>query len=165
MTDAAHRDDASAMNTDALGEERSRLDDECLAANSSARVLISATSASAVEAIAYRIHQRSARADSPFVSIEADDLPADDQRMREECARLFAAADSGSVLVNNVERLSPGAQREFLARLERQAVSERRDDARLFTGTTASLFDYVSSGSFSEQLFYRINVVHLLRGS
>ena len=37
--------------------------------------------------------------------------------------------------------------------------------ARLISGTTVSLLDRVAAGTFSERLFYRLNIIHLVAGA
>jgi DNA-binding NtrC family response regulator len=37
--------------------------------------------------------------------------------------------------------------------------------ARLISGTTVSLLDRVAAGTFSERLFYRLNIIHLTVGN
>jgi transcriptional regulator of acetoin/glycerol metabolism len=46
------------------------------------------------------------------------------------------------------------------ARIRARAI--RR--VRLISGTTTSLLDRVAAGTFSERLFYRLNIIHLLAG-
>ena len=150
------------MAIDTTPEHGAALEDEWLAVNSSAQVLISTTSSVAVEAIAYRIHRSSSRAESPFIAIQAEDLPADKRGLHHECARVFKAAGAGSVLVNNVERMSACAQGEFLAWVDSQRDGRPDEHLQLFAGTTVSLFDHVTAGTFSERLFYRLNVLHLV---
>ncbi|HXV09794.1 MAG TPA: sigma 54-interacting transcriptional regulator [Burkholderiales bacterium] len=67
------------------------------------------------------------------------------------------------MLVSAVEDMPSAAQDAFidlLAALE----SARRPSAavRLISGTTVSLLDRVTAGTFSERLFYRLNIIHLV---
>ena len=52
---------------------------------------------------------------------------------------------------------------DLLAGLE----SARRPSAavRLISGTTVALLDRVAGGTFSERLFYRLNIIHLTVGN
>jgi transcriptional regulator of aromatic amino acid metabolism len=52
---------------------------------------------------------------------------------------------------------------DLLAALE----SARRPSAavRLISGTTVSLLERVAAGTFSERLFYRLNILHLVAGA
>jgi DNA-binding NtrC family response regulator len=66
------------------------------------------------------------------------------------------------MLIDAVEDMPPSVQDallELLAGLE----SARRPAAavRLMSGTTVSLHDRIAAGTFSEQLFYRLNIIHL----
>ncbi len=78
-------------------------------------------------------------------------------------ARLLDAAASGSVLVSAIEHLPAAVQMtliDMLAGLE----SSRPPAAsvRLISGTTVSLLERVAAGAFSERLFYRLNIIHLM---
>jgi DNA-binding NtrC family response regulator len=70
----------------------------------------------------------------------------------------------------------PDAQRSAESAVEHQEAfidllteleSARRPSAtaRLISGTTVSLLDRVSAGTFSERLFYRLNIIHLRVGN
>jgi DNA-binding NtrC family response regulator len=76
--------------------------------------------------------------------------------------RLDAAA-GGSILIHDVEEMSPTVQRvlvDVLAELEFARASSAA--VRLMTGATVSLLDCVVAGTFSDRLFYRLNTIHLV---
>lgn len=142
------------------------VDDVNLASRSPARLLITASTPPAVETLARRIHGIGPRARFPFVMTCAGELPTDAQALGHDCARLLDAAAGGSVLVSAVEEMPSAAQDawiDLLAALE----SSRRPSAavRLISGTTVSLLDRVAAGTFSERLFYRLNIIHLVAGA
>jgi DNA-binding NtrC family response regulator len=69
------------------------------------------------------------------------------------------------MLLTAVDETPPAIQDaliDVLAGLERT----RRQFAaiRVISGTTVSLRDRVAAGTFSEQLFYRLNIIHLMAG-
>lgn len=80
--------------------------------------------------------------------------------------RFVDAAAGGSVLVSAVEEM-PSAVQDALIDLLAALESARRPSAavRLISGTTVSLFDRVAAGTFSERLFYRLNIIHLVAGA
>ena len=127
--------------------------------------LITASTPQAVETLARRIHESGPRAQFPFVMTSAGDLPVGAQALREDCVGFLDAAAGGTVLMSAVEEMSSAVQDaliDLLAALE----SARRPSAavRLISGTTVSLLDRVAAGTFSERLFYRLNIIHLMAG-
>jgi DNA-binding NtrC family response regulator len=137
-----------------------------VASRSPARLLITASTPRTVETLARRIHGIGPRAQFPFVMTRAGALPIGAQALRDDCARFLDAAAAGTLLVTAVEELPSAAQDgwiEVLAALE----SARRPSAavRLIAGTTVSLLDRVAAGTFSGQLFYRLNIIHLVVGA
>jgi DNA-binding NtrC family response regulator len=136
--------------------------DEDVAAGSAATVLITASTQSAIEVIARRIHAASARAAFPFVQGWAADLPIESKMLRELCSNLLDAGAGGSMLINDVEQLPPVVQERFVELLrELECARAPAAAVRVIAGTTVSLLDHVAAGAFSERLFYRLNVIHL----
>jgi two-component system, NtrC family, response regulator PilR len=142
------------------------VDDMNLASRSPARLLITASTPQAVETLARRIHGTGPRAQFPFVMTWAGELPTSAQALSDDCARLLDVAASGSVLVSAVEEM-PSAAQDALIDLLAALESARRPSAavRLISGTTVSLLDRVAAGTFSERLFYRLNIIHLTVGN
>ena len=141
------------------------LEDAKLASQSPARLLITAATPQAVETLARRIHDSGPRAPFPFVRISAGDLPVGAQALREKCGGFLDAAAGGTVLISAVEEMAPAVQEaliDLLAALE--AARKPSAAVRLVSGTTVSLFDRVAAGTFSERLFYRLNIIHLVAG-
>ena len=76
-------------------------------------------------------------------------------------------ASGGSLLLHHVEdmhAINQGRLIETLVELQ-QNVGERVAKVRLMAGTTVSLRDCVAAGTFSDRLFYRLNVIHVLVSS
>lgn len=140
-------------------------EDEDVASRSHARLLISAATQQGVETLARRIHGSGPRAQLPFVQTSADDLPVDPAVLKEYCTSVLAAAAGGSVLISAVEEMPPAVQdtlSELL--LGPEFARGTSTGARLISGTTVSLLDRIAAGTFSEQLFYRLNIIHLTVG-
>lgn len=138
-------------------------DDEAIASSSDASLLITAATPHEVDEIALRIHLCSRRALSPLVRVLARDLPVDPGLLADHCGELLEAATGGSLLIDDVEDMPPAVQPvliELLQRLQRSRKSE--PGIRVIAGTTVSLMDLMSAGRFSERLFYRLNVIHVL---
>jgi DNA-binding NtrC family response regulator len=137
--------------------------DEKFARHTTARILITASAADAAEALARRIHDASARATSPLVQARAIDFPGDPERLRETWSRLIDTAANGTLLISDVDQLAPTVQEQLLALLEELEFGGPLGRAvRLMSCTTVSLPDRIEAGGFSAQLFYRLNIIHLM---
>ena len=83
--------------------------------------------------------------------------------LRVTCSALLDAARGGTLLVSDIENMPPLVQ-ERLIELLNELESARAPAAlvRFVAGTTVSLLDRMAGGTFSEQLFYRLNTLHLV---
>jgi DNA-binding NtrC family response regulator len=138
-------------------------DEEAMAARSESPLLITARTRGEVEIIARRIHQTTAGTSSapfaPFVRFPARALPVDPGMLDESCTHLLHAGTGGTLFLSDVEEM-PAIVQDTLVDLlvERQ----RAGAARLITGTTVSLLDRTTAGTFSARLLYQLNVIHLV---
>jgi DNA-binding NtrC family response regulator len=142
------------------------VEDEDVANQSPTRLLITAATQQGVETLARRIHGAGPRTQFPFVQTWAGELPVDSDLLKEYCARFLDAAAGGSVLVSAVEEMPAIVQDtliDLLGGLESARLSA--PGVRLMSGTTVSLLDRVAAGTFSERLFYRLNIIHLIVGN
>ena len=93
----------------------------------------------------------------------AGDFPIDPLRLKETCITLLDAAPGGSMFITDVEDMPPSVQDvlvELLAEL--QCARAPSDAVRVMTGTSVSLLDRIAAGTFSERLFYQLNLIHLV---
>lgn len=142
------------------------IDDINMASRSTARLLITASTQQVVEGLARRIHANGPRAAFPLLPRWAGDLPADSECLKKYCAELLDSAAGGTVLLNAVEEMPPVVQHALIDLVGRLEISRSPSAAvRLISGTTVSLLDRVAAGTFSERLFYRLNIIHLTVGS
>ena len=144
----------------------SAVEDEDAASRSVSRLLITSPTREGVESLARRIHLAGLRAELPFVHTRACDLPLEAGALRERCCSLLDAAAGGSLLIADIEDMSPVVQDvllEVLAGLERSRSPSAA--VRLISGTTEPLLNRVTAGTFSERLFYRLNIIHLMVGN
>lgn len=152
---ADHPRTASEHDADAADEEVAR---RC-----TTRLLISASTELKVEALARRIHEGGARAHCPFLHLWAADFPAEPQALREYCSSFLDGAAEGSLLIDAVEEMPRAVQDTLIETLAELEIARSPSDAvRLISGTTVSLLGRIAAGTFSDQLFYRLNIIHLM---
>jgi DNA-binding NtrC family response regulator len=118
-------------------------------------------------ALARRIHRESRRVDAPFTILNPQTLA----RLSTPAVEGRAAQDttdplSGTFLIEEIGDWSLIEQAALMGFLE---MTGRRADRpiearsmRLISGTGYWLFDLVATKQFREDLFYRLNVIHLV---
>ena len=151
------------------------------AARSEAKVLITGESGVGKEIVARQIHERSARGRSPLVTINCAGFP--DSLLESE---LFGhmkgsftdahrdkrgwleQAHGGTVFMDEVGEMSLRMQAlllRFLETGEIQRVGSDRKlpplDVRVITATHRKLMAHIADKTFREDLYYRLNVVHI----
>ncbi|MEP6637204.1 MAG: sigma-54 dependent transcriptional regulator [Acidobacteriota bacterium] len=145
-----------------------------------ANVLVTGESGAGKDALAFHIHSRSPRAEKPFVKIDCSTLPGD---LLE--AELFGyergaftsateakpgrleAAHRGTVVLDEIAYLPNESQAKLLRVIETREFERLggrhtiKVDARLIALTNVDLAQAVERRDFREDLFYRLNVVHI----
>jgi DNA-binding NtrC family response regulator len=153
----------SAVAAQLAHERTQTAEDEDVVARCAATTLITASVVSDVERLARRIHAASPRAASPFVHVSASALPTDPGALSDACASLIEAASRGTLLITHVEQMPALVQDRFIKTLTQ--LQDARDPSaavRLIAGTTVSLRERIADGTFSERLFYRLNIIHVI---
>jgi sigma-54 specific flagellar transcriptional regulator A len=144
-------------------------------APSSANVLILGESGTGKELVARSIHRQSERASRPFVPVNCGAIPAD--LLESELfghekgaftgaittrAGRFELAEGGTLFLDEIGDMSPHMQVKLLRVLqercyERVGSNKTRDtDVRIIAATHHKLETEITSGSFREDLFYRL---------
>jgi len=149
-----------------------------MVADSDVIVLLTGESGTGKELVARAIHQKSPRADGPFVTLNCGALPenlfeselfgyekgAFTGAMTTKIGR-FELADGGTLLLDEVGELSLKSQVDFLRVLETKEFRRLggtivvKVNARIIAATNRNLEEAVKEGKFREDLYYRLNVV------
>lgn len=149
-------------------------------ASTPSTVLLTGESGTGKELLARAIHAASANADGPFLSVNCGALPeglleselfghvrgAFTGAVRDH-AGLFVEANGGSLLLDEIGELTPPMQAKLLRVLQERRVRpvggtrELEFNVRVMAATNRDLRADVEDGAFREDLFYRLNVLHL----
>jgi two-component system, NtrC family, response regulator AtoC len=150
-------------------------------ARSDAKVLITGESGVGKELVAHAIHQRSARAQRAMVAVNCAGLPETlleselfghvkgsfTGAYRDKQGKL-EMADGGSIFLDEIGEMTlrmQGLLLRFMETGELQKVGTDRTagrvNVRVIAATNRNLRDMITEGSFREDLFYRLNVIHL----
>ncbi|MGB8509105.1 MAG: sigma-54 dependent transcriptional regulator [Pyrinomonadaceae bacterium] len=149
-------------------------------APSSASVLLTGESGTGKELVARTIHNISPRRDGAFVAINCSAIP--DNLMESElfghekgaftgaaARRLgcFELANGGTLLLDEIAEMSHSLQAKLLRVLEERKVrrlggsQETPVDVRVLAATNRDPHEAVRTGTFREDLLYRLNVITL----
>ena len=150
------------------------------AAPSRSTVLISGESGTGKELVARAIHFASPRKEGPFVSVNCmafnpgvleSELFGHERGSFTGATSMrrgrFEQANGGTLFLDEVGELTPDLQVKFLRvlqerRFERVGSGEEIEvDIRVVAATNKDLQAKVQAGEFREDLFYRLNVIHI----
>jgi two-component system NtrC family response regulator len=150
------------------------------AAPSRSTVLISGESGTGKELVARAIHFASPRKENPFVSVNCMALNPgvlESELFGHERGSFtgatsmrrgrFEQADGGTLFLDEVGELTPDLQVKLLRvlqerRFERVGSGEEMEvDIRVVAATNKDLQLKIHAGEFREDLFYRLNVIHI----
>ena len=143
-------------------------------------VLVTGETGTGKELIAREIHRRSPRRNGPFVAINCGAIP--ENLLESElfghakgaftgavAARpgRFQAASGGTLFLDEIGEMPVGLQVKLLRALQDHAVTRVGEnksetvDIRVVAATNKDVDEEMKAGRFREDLYYRINVIHL----
>jgi DNA-binding NtrC family response regulator len=149
-------------------------------AGSTASVLITGESGTGKELIARGIHYYSPRKEAPFVGVNLAAVPEGliESELfgykkgaftdaRADKPGLFVETDGGTIFLDEIGELALPLQAKLLRVLQEHevrplgATRNQRVDVRVIAATNKNLEEMLADGSFREDLYYRLNVIHI----
>jgi two-component system, NtrC family, response regulator AtoC len=152
-----------------------------LIANADVTVLICGETGTGKDVVARAVHQLSARRSRPFVKVNCAALPLDlleSELFGHERGAFtgahelkigkFELANHGTIFLDEIGDLHPALQGKLLYVLQDGQFSRVggkstiKVDVRILAATNQDLERNVAAGTFREDLFYRLNVIHIV---
>ncbi len=146
----------------------------------SATILVSGESGTGKEVIARAIHYNSDRSTAPFLAVNCGAIP--DQLLESELfghtkgaftgaatnrVGFFQAADGGTLFLDEIGNATPAAQAKLFRAVQEKEVTmlggtkPQRVNVRLISASNSDLNEMVRTGTFREDLYYRLNLINI----
>lgn len=145
-----------------------------------ATILITGENGTGKDVLAAEIHRMSSRSDMPFVAVDAGAITeslfeselfghvkgAYTDAYTDHTGK-FEQADGGTLFLDEIGNIPLHLQAKLLRAIQNRSITKVGDtksvavDIRLICATNMNLEQLVSEGRFREDLYYRINTVHL----
>ncbi len=150
------------------------------ASSAGGTILLTGESGTGKDLAAHACHAASLRADGPFLNITCSALPEalleselfGHERgaftdARQQKKGLLEEADTGTVFLDEIGEMTPALQAKLLRFLEEHTFrrvggsAEIQPNVRVIAATNRDLADMVEKGTFREDLYYRLTVLHV----
>ena len=149
-----------------------------MAAQSNSRVLLLGESGTGKEIAARILHEKSLRADGPFVEVNCAAIPQELIESElfghekgaftgasEKKSGKFELADKGTIFLDEIGDMTLQTQAKVLRAIETQVFQRVggnkniKGDVRIIAATNKDLAEEVRDGNFREDLYFRLNVI------
>ena len=148
--------------------------------NNQATILVTGESGTGKEVVARAIHYNSDRSSAPFLAVNCGAIP--DQLLESELfghtkgaftgattnrAGFFQAADGGTLFLDEIGNASAAVQAKLLRAIQDKeitmlgATKSQRVSVRLISASNSNLLEMVRTGTFREDLYYRLNLINI----
>lgn len=148
--------------------------------NNNATILVSGESGTGKEVVARAVHYASDRSTAPFLAVNCAAIP--DQLLESELfghtkgaftgattnrAGFFQAADGGTLFLDEIGNATAAVQAKLLRAVQEKEVTmlggtkPQRINVRLISASNADLNEMVRTGTFREDLYYRLNLINI----
>lgn len=143
-------------------------------------IILTGESGAGKEVLARHIHHLSNRSDKPFVPVNCAALPESLLESElfghtkgaftgatQEKSGVFEQADGGTLFLDEITEITPAVQIKLLRALERHEIRKvggegiTKVDVRIIAATNADIPAAIKSGTFREDLYYRLAVVEI----
>lgn len=130
--------------------------------------------------VAKAIHCRSDRGNNPFIKVNSTDLPHElfkgilfgygtdaSGDVPENKKGKFEAANTGTIFLDDIEKISATLQANLLHALEEGGISKlggatnEKLDVRIIAATNADLDMLIQRGKFRKDLYFRLNIIEI----
>jgi len=148
--------------------------------NNRATVLIQGESGTGKELVARAIHYKGSFAANPFIAVNCGAIPAELLESElfgykkgaftganENRQGFFQAAAGGTIFLDEIGTAPLSVQTSLLRVLQEKEVrrigeqKSQKIEIRIIAATNSDLYQMVQKGTFRQDLYYRLNVVHI----
>ena len=143
-----------------------------------ARVLITGANGTGKELVARWLHEKSNRADMPFVEVNCAAIPSElieselfghekgafTSAIKQRKGK-FEQADGGTLFMDEIGDMSLSAQAKVLRALQEKKITQVGSDkdinvhVRIIAATNKNLHEEIEAGRFREDLYHRLSVI------
>lgn len=175
---AVAEENSDFIYTDACMTDLMKLADQV--APSDASILITGASGTGKEMMARYLHMKSRRRDGPFIAVNCAAIPEnllESELFGHEKGSFtgavarrigkFEEANAGTLLLDEISEMDPRLQAKLLRAIQEREIDRVgsnkpvKIDVRILATSNRNMEEFVASGGFREDLYFRLNVMKL----